>query len=353
MNWRPLKSNKTTRFNAMVRSILFNSLFSGLLATSLVVTHHVAAEPEVKLHLPVDCQPGTDCWIFRYVDVDPGSPAVDYQCGELTGAGHKGVDFAIANQRVMRQGVAVLAAADGVVEGRRDGIPDRVFDPSTDAGSIQGQECGNGVRIRHAPGKFTLYCHMERGSVRVRRGQRVRQGDVLGMIGLSGETNYPHLHFTVLRHGNFVDPFTGADDRPGCEQTDGQPLWADSANRSMPYRPVQIYNLGFADHAPSRQAMRNGDYDGIAYRKDIQTLVLWAEVAGGREGDRLRFEITGPDGRMIFNAESRMPKTSIRQPVGRSWPLDGVALAAGTYKGRIAVKRGDLEVIRDITVAIR
>ena len=47
------------------------------------------------LLLPIDCEPGIDCWIPRYVDHDPGPGVRDYACGKLTGDAHKGTDFAI------------------------------------------------------------------------------------------------------------------------------------------------------------------------------------------------------------------------------------------------------------------
>ena len=89
--------------------------------TAFLVTLFVAlaarAEMPTDLALPLDCTPGEDCWILRYVDLDPEPGAQDYMCGELTSDGHQGTDFAIRNLAVMAEGVLVRAAAAGVVEG--------------------------------------------------------------------------------------------------------------------------------------------------------------------------------------------------------------------------------------------
>lgn len=56
---------------------------------------------------------------------------------------------------------------------------------------------GNGVVVRVKPGVFAHYHHLVKGSVRVRKGQRVRVGQRLGALGNSGNTNGPHLHFGI------------------------------------------------------------------------------------------------------------------------------------------------------------
>jgi hypothetical protein len=57
---------------------------------------------------------------------------------------------------------------------------------------------GNGVLIRMRRGVYALYGHMVPGSVRVRRGDRVRTGERLGLLGNTGNTSAPHLHFGLI-----------------------------------------------------------------------------------------------------------------------------------------------------------
>jgi hypothetical protein len=62
---------------------------------------------------------------------------------------------------------------------------------------------GNYVVVELPQGQFIHYVHLQLNSVRVKPGQRVRRGEVVGRLGNSGNTNAPHLHFNVvdaLRH---------------------------------------------------------------------------------------------------------------------------------------------------------
>ena len=92
-----------------------------------------------------------------------------------------------------------------------------------------GRDCGNGVVIDHDDGWQTQYCHLRRGSVGVTRGQAVARGDRLGVVGMSGRTQFPHLHLSVRRDGAVIDPFAPSDP-PRCTdaaQTAPAPLWSD------------------------------------------------------------------------------------------------------------------------------
>lgn len=93
---------------------------------------------------------------------------------------HRGVDIAA------REGDPVLAAADGMV----------VFAGWDDY-------FGNQVKISH--GKFaTMYGH--NAKLFVKQGQQVRQGQVIALVGSTGRSSGPHLHYEVLSQGKPVDP---------------------------------------------------------------------------------------------------------------------------------------------------
>lgn len=66
---------------------------------------------------------------------------------------------------------------------------------------------GHYVIIDHGNGLRTLYAHMQSGSLRVRAGQTVYQGQQIGNIGGTGNVTGPHLHFEVLRNGSKVNPY--------------------------------------------------------------------------------------------------------------------------------------------------
>lgn len=63
---------------------------------------------------------------------------------------------------------------------------------------------GRFVIVRHDKGYQTLYAHLDSWSVRV--GQRVTQGQRIGNMGNTGRSTGPHLHFSIIRNGTFVDP---------------------------------------------------------------------------------------------------------------------------------------------------
>ena len=74
---------------------------------------------------------------------------------------------------------------------------------------VKGRGCGNSVAVNHGGGWETYYCHLRRGSLTVRRDQRVEKGDKLGFVGSSGLAEFPHVHLGVRKDGKVIDPFVG------------------------------------------------------------------------------------------------------------------------------------------------
>jgi murein DD-endopeptidase MepM/ murein hydrolase activator NlpD len=96
----------------------------------------------------------------------------------------------------------VLAVADGVVAESRDGVVDTppLYEPPPPRSPDLADAGGNYVVLDIGQGRFVHFAHLKQGSVRVRRGQRVRRGDPIGNVGNSGNTNGAHLHFNVVDH---------------------------------------------------------------------------------------------------------------------------------------------------------
>lgn len=94
-------------------------------------------------------------------------------------------------------GADVLAAADGNVVGTRNDLPEQI--PGTfPAGISLDAADGNFVVLDIGNGFFINYAHMQPGSVRVKVGDKVSRGDVLGLVGNTGNSVAPHLHFHVM-----------------------------------------------------------------------------------------------------------------------------------------------------------
>lgn len=299
-----------------------------------------AAEPH--LSLPLDCTPGETCWIPNYVDHDSGPGVRDFRCGALSYDGHKGTDFALRDEAAMRAGVAVRAAAPGIVRGMRDGMPDTGL-RGAQPGDIAGRECGNGVVIAHDDGWETQYCHMRQGSIAVRQGEQVARGQTLGLVGLSGNTEFPHLHLSVRRGSKVIDPFLG-DEPFGACRTSARALWDAATRAALAYQPIAIYNAGFSGVAPDADAVRRGERQAPA--RTGAALVLWTDIFGVESGDRIALRIVAPDGGTVIESTRVLDRRQIRrfEFAGKrtrtgSWP-------AGTYKGEIAVTRGDVIIRR-------
>jgi hypothetical protein len=94
-------------------------------------------------------------------------------------------------------GEEVLAVADGTVVGTRNDLPEQT--PGTYPAGIPIDEAdGNFVVLDIGDGFFVNYAHMQPGSVRPRVGDRVTRGDVIGLVGNTGNSVAPHLHLHVM-----------------------------------------------------------------------------------------------------------------------------------------------------------
>ena len=100
-------------------------------------------------------------------------------------------------------GAEVLAVADGQVVQVSNGITDypKVGDYSIDWKTRDFR--GNFVIIRHAKGEYSFTAHFKRGSICVKTGERVTQGQVIGLVGNSGHSTEPHIHFHLQDRPSF------------------------------------------------------------------------------------------------------------------------------------------------------
>ena len=98
-------------------------------------------------------------------------------------------------------GKPVLAVADARVVAARDGLPDNIpghgdaFHPAVPI-TLE-TVTGNTITLDLGGGQFAYYLHLQTGSLRVKIGDRVRRGQVMALIGSTGDAREPHLHFEV------------------------------------------------------------------------------------------------------------------------------------------------------------
>jgi murein DD-endopeptidase MepM/ murein hydrolase activator NlpD len=147
-----------------------------LRSTQLAALENVILAQNLKAEIRPEGRPVTTGFISSYFGEreDPFSGRVGY---------HKGVDIAGSS------GEDVVAVAAGVVtwSGERTGY-------------------GNLVEINHGDGYVTRYAHNERTLVTV--GETVKRGDAVALMGSTGHSTGPHVHFEVLHNGRQVDPLS-------------------------------------------------------------------------------------------------------------------------------------------------
>ena len=146
-----------------------------------------------------------------------------------------------------KHGTPIYAAADGVV-------------------NYQGwyYNYGRTVKITHGSSLETLYAHMSRFADGVAPGSTVRKGDLIGYVGSTGRSTGPHLHFSVIANGDFVDPAGylagGGSDRLAGHELATFRRQQQQVDQAMKARGGGGFGwFGTGDVAPGRPATPGGN----------------------------------------------------------------------------------------------
>jgi peptidase M23-like protein len=139
----------------------------------------------------------------RAITVIDGTPhiaqryAIDWVQIDEKGSTYKGE--AKDNRNYYCYGAEALAAADATVVEVKDGIPENTPGEASHAVEITLETvAGNHVNLDLGGGVFAMYAHFQPGSIRVKVGDKVSRGLVLGLVGNSGNSSEPHLHFQLM-----------------------------------------------------------------------------------------------------------------------------------------------------------
>ena len=104
----------------------------------------------------------------------------------------------LKNESYLAYGAEALSVGEGVVTETKDGIPQNVPGEDSRAVPITLETVGgNHVIVDLGRGHFAFWAHLQPGSLRVKVGDHVRRGQVVGLVGNSGNSTEPHLHFHV------------------------------------------------------------------------------------------------------------------------------------------------------------
>ncbi len=253
----------------MILRIATIALFLPLLcATSLY-----SQSPDFQI--PIEGEAGVDFFIVNYVDrlAEPDA-IMDYQCGSKTYDGHQGTDFTLASFARMDSGVGITAAADGTVFF----VLDTLFDRNKE--SVIERGFGNWIGIAHDNGYRTYYAHLKTGSALVMPGDTVLAGQRIALVGSSGNSSDPHLHFEVWKIDTTLrDPFGGGD----CGTNPS--LWEAQPNYDTDYK---LIDFGLLGSVPTLDSLRERPVSRSLFSPPDSAVAFWAHQQGLRQNDVTR-----------------------------------------------------------------
>ena len=301
---------------------------------------------QVKFIKPIrykhDDTPGLIC-VSQYVDHNPiysetfGSTIEDYTCGRRTYdfeyGNHRGTDFfpwPFSWRMMYDDLVEIVAPADGIIIDKIDGNSDRNCEFC--------YQCQwNAVYLMHADGAITWLGHLKLGSLtEKKKGDLVRQGEYLGIVGSSGFSTGPHLHFQIWKpepNATTVDPFVGP-----CNETITESLWVDqepyqqpaAAHVSIGAFPPQPSNCAEATKIFKRDTFIAGDKLYITgFFRDIQI------------GSTALYKIFNPSGEEVSGWSHDF---EVELPAAGQWQRNSVAIDSeeGIYNIRLSYENTEV-----------
>lgn len=237
---------------------------------------------------------------YHFVDLDPDFPGqvLDYSCGDRTydnvlGYNHQGVDFVpwpFRWSRFRDGQIAVVAAAPGIIVHKESGNPD--YD------CTQEWTLWNAVYVLHADGSVAWYGHLRNGSLTAKDvGEPVSQGEYLGLVGASGVSTGPHLHFELHdANGDVVEPNEGPCNSGASWWAVQRPYYDSAINKlstgTAPPIPFASCPGVEASHEAAAFAPGSTIYFTAYYRDQIG-------IAQDPQGET-QFGIYDPDGRLVL-----------------------------------------------------
>ena len=232
------------------------------------------------------------------VDHDARYPGylMDYNGGERTydlasGYNHQGTDLVawpFGWVKVALNQVEVVAAAAGTIVMKEDGNFDREC-----AADFEEEREANYVAVAHQDGSLALYGHLKKGSLtKKKEGDTVDQGEVLGILGSSGYSGYPHLHFEVYDPSeNLIDPFAGPHN-----QMNSTSWWS----KQPPYYDPELLAIMTHSAQPLGGQCKNAERPNVARRfapgDDVYVAAYLRDL---RRKQRVRYTVLEPDGEVF------------------------------------------------------
>ncbi len=233
-------------------------------------------------------------YIGNYVDVNRTNGVRDYNCGTHTYDGHNGTDIALwpfPQYKQDNNAVEVIAAAAGTILTKYDGAYDR----NCNFGS---SETANSITIRHQDGSISIYLHLKKWSLTNKAiGSYVQAGEYLGVVGSSGRSTAPHLHFEVWAdqyRNNIIDPYSGS-----CNNFNSSTWWTSQKS----YKETKINSILTHNAPPNHNydCAFNGERRNVSNQFQAGNRVYFSLNLAHENGGTKYFKIYQPNG-VLWNS---------------------------------------------------
>jgi hypothetical protein len=305
----------------------------------------------IELGLPAQCDLGKTCFMQQYPDMEQGSGVADPLCGSQSYDGHKGTDLRVLSMKDIEAGYAVIAVADGKILRLRDGEPDHLVNTEEDRARIAGKECGNGLVMQLADGFEVQYCHLREGSLVVNPGDTVQKGDRLGDVGSSGLAQFPHVHITVTRAGEPIDPLTGRRLSEGCISTfqASSSLFSHDIVEKLDLTKPEILAFGLAGKPFDHQSLvLVGPPPKVSSTDKL--FIVWTWFANLKKGNTIKIGLKDELGNSIVDHTSDpldRDKATFSAYAGKKRPLPPgrYKLVISAMQGNTVLKTGSSDVV--------
>lgn len=289
-----------------------------------------------------------DCSYYRvsaYVDQNTASGVFqDFNCSSNTYDGHRGTDISIWPFNYLKMDnnqVAVVAAAPGVILDKHDGE----FDKNCATNTMM----PNYIVVRHADGSRALYLHMKKNSLTNKAiGESVAVGEFIGVVGSSGNSSGPHLHFEVWAGATVdtrIDPFKGS-----CNSLNANSWWT----KQKDYKETAIVKVSTnstdivipacpATEIPNEQTVFQIPFQGTGLPAGFAKFYIFLrDEISGLVAD---ISILNPDGTLFTNwtyTSSMDTKTRI-QGWSKKLPTNpGIYTFKASYNGKVCTSQFEI-----------
>jgi murein DD-endopeptidase MepM/ murein hydrolase activator NlpD len=285
-------------------------------------------EQATALGWPLQMVPGLPDYanfrISAFVDHNPTSGQVlDYNGGTRTYDSHRGTDIALypfSWNKLDANETQVIAAAAGTIVAKANV-------DSSDHNCLASTDPWNYVALVHADGRMTIYGHMRYNSLTSKGiGATVAQGEYLGIVGSSGNSSGPHLHFEV-RYGSFstaemIDPYAGQASQPTS-------LWASQ----RPYYDSAVDRLSTHSAPPSTPDLCKPTITNLQDSFTTPRIIYFYTYYRDYQGSlATQFTLYRPDG-SIFQSSQYAPNNGFNSAWSYGWVANfSNSEPAGTWR---------------------